>query len=367
MQSIQLIRVLLIDDDEDDYIITRDYLENGTHSNFEISWTPSPDEGLDLILAESFDVYLVDLYLGQTNGLELLEKGINAGCHKPIILLTGSGDRENDLKALELGAADYLVKGEFSADMLQRAILHAMRHRQSLEKERELGELKSRFVTMASHEFRTPLTTIMSTSSYLELAEGKITSEKRIARLNKIQNAAHNMTELINEVLSYGRGEANMLQFKPVWFDLLTFTQEIVEEISAASRPPAAINLHNNLTLEKIWADEKLLRQILTNLLNNGLKYSPENTPVEIVLKNNSTHYHIEVSDRGIGIPEKDQALIFDPFHRASNVYDIAGTGLGLAISKKAIEKHGGSISFSSSQSEGTTFHITLPIQTTED
>lgn len=495
MQPIDPIRVLLIDDDEDDYIFTRDFLEEGKHTRFALSWTPHPAEGLDLILAETFDVYLIDLYLGQANGLELVEKGVAAGCQKPLILLTGSGDRENDMRALELGAADYLVKGEFNADMLQRAILYALRHRQTLnalslsemryrgvietqtelicrfnpdttltfaneafaryfqidsekligrklsgllqhnqkselvekvekvcqhhrsvtfesqiekgeeeaiwqqwtlqpifdgeqkrleiqavgvditgqklseqvlrqalERERELGELKSRFVTIASHEFRTPLTTIMSTSSYLEIAEGKISPEKRVNRLIKIQVAAQNMTELINDVLTYGRGEAEMLEFRPIELDLGNFVEEIVEEITAAHKQTDVIHFHNDLSINRIWIDEKLMRQVLTNLISNGLKYSPLGTAVQVTLSNGPKYFHVEVTDNGIGIPEKDQSMIFDPFHRASNAYEIAGTGLGLAITKKGIEKHGGEISFASIEGEGTTFFLSLPI-----
>ena len=146
------IRVFLIDDDEDDYVITNDLLMDSTHYLFELSWTSDPNVGLAAMIDESHDIYLVDLYLGYQNGMELIQKALEGGCSKPLILLTGTNDKEVDLKALELGASDYLVKGQFNSQMLERSVLYAIRHKQTLNKLR-LSESRYRGLIENQTEF----------------------------------------------------------------------------------------------------------------------------------------------------------------------------------------------------------------------
>ena len=126
------IKVLLIDDDEDDFLITEEFLEDSAYTLFHLDWTTNYDEALTAIINETYDVYLIDLHLGKWNGFDLIKNGLEAGCHKPLILLTGAGEREIDQHAMRLGAADYLVKGQFNAQMLERAILYAIRHWKTL-------------------------------------------------------------------------------------------------------------------------------------------------------------------------------------------------------------------------------------------
>lgn len=235
----------------------------------------------------------------------------------------------------------------------------------ALAKEKELGELKSRFVSIASHEFRTPLTTIMSTASFLEVADDKMTPEKRIERLQKIQTASATMTELLEDVLVYGKADAGHLSFEPTALCLSNFVKQLIDDLQTVA-PTHQFVLENELPHENYFLlDEKLLRQILTNLLTNAVKYSPGADKVLIRLFEDKQTLYTQITDYGMGIPERDQVHLFTPFHRAKNTQNIAGTGLGLVIAQKAIEAHGGHIEFESELDAGTTFTLSLPKHST--
>jgi len=231
----------------------------------------------------------------------------------------------------------------------------------ALETEKELSELKSRFVTMASHEFRTPLTTILSSAALLEKYNHKLAEEKKINHLQRIQAAVQHMTRLLNDVLLIGKAEAGKLEFQPTPLDLVKFCYELVEELQiSTSTHKIAFHTQNECTTACM--DEKLLRHIFSNLLSNAIKYSPQGGSVnfDLVCQQEEVIFHVQ--DRGIGIPIADQAQLFNSFHRASNVGTISGTGLGLAIVKKSVDLHGGKLTVKSEVGAGTTFTVTLPL-----
>lgn len=243
----------------------------------------------------------------------------------------------------------------------------------ALTKEKELTELKSRFIAMASHEFRTPLTTIQSSSELLEYYSQEWVHEKKIAHFHRIQTSVKHMTKLLNDVLIIGRAEAGKLTFEPALLDLESFCHNLVEELQVNDTHQHTINFTCIRELEKsaniepsgernlLYMDETLLRQILENLLSNAIKYSPKDSIIEFALEYSSTQAVFQVRDQGIGIPLKDQPLLFESFHRATNVGTIAGTGLGLAIVKKCVDVHKGQVAVESEIGVGTTFTVTLP------
>jgi PAS domain S-box-containing protein len=239
----------------------------------------------------------------------------------------------------------------------------------ALETEKQLGELKSRFVSMTSHEFRTPLTTILSSAELIQDYGHKWTQEKKLQHLQRIQTSVKHMTNLLDDVLLIGKAEAGKLDYNPVLLDLVQFCRDLVEEIQTTTKSHAITFIsQNNCTdsgqtsCERVYMDEKLLRHILSNLLSNAIKYSPQDCSVNFDLVCEQEEAVFKVRDRGIGIPEKDRAKLFDSFHRASNVGTISGTGLGLAIVKKAVDLHGGKITVESEVGVGTTFIISLPL-----
>ncbi|MBN1310239.1 MAG: PAS domain S-box protein [Anaerolineae bacterium] len=235
--------------------------------------------------------------------------------------------------------------------------------RKALEQERELGELKSRFVSVASHEFRTPLTTILSSASWLEVAGDQMETAKRLEHLRKIQTAAKNMNQLIEDVLTFSKAEAKHLTFTPSTVDLKAFVQGIIDEFKPLAGVTHTLVFKHTEHCNWVMMDERLFRLIISNLLSNAIKYSPDGGTVQIDLACQKGQIVLKVTDEGLGIPEKDRPYIYDAFHRATNVSVISGTGLGLSIAREAVAVCEGTITFDTQLGTGTTFTVTLPVQ----
>ena len=241
--------------------------------------------------------------------------------------------------------------------------------RKSLEKEKELNQLKSRFVSMISHEFRTPLTTILASAESLERYYHKWSETKKMTYLQQIQTTVHHITTLLNDVLLIAKAEADRLPFNPAPLDLEGFCRTLVEEMQLSLSehhqlnfiPPQGIRGIDRETVTAIM-DEKLLRHIFTNLLSNAIKYSPQGGEVrfQLIYENNQAIFTIE--DQGIGIPPEEEQHLFTSFYRAKNVGTLPGTGLGLAIVKRSVETHQGEITVHSQLGTGTIFTVTLPL-----
>jgi signal transduction histidine kinase len=215
---------------------------------------------------------------------------------------------------------------------------------------------------MTSHEFRTPLSTILSSAELLEHYSYKWTEEKKLAHLHRIQSAVNNMIDLLDGVLIIGKAEAGKLEFNPAPLDLVQFCRDLVEEMQLIAGTQHEITFVSQGECANACMDERLLRQILGNVLSNALKYSPPGNPVQFELACQEKEATFRVSDQGIGIPEQDQRQLFEVFHRAGNVGNIPGTGLGLTIVKKSVDLHGGTIAIASQVGVGTTVIITLPL-----
>jgi PAS domain S-box-containing protein len=232
--------------------------------------------------------------------------------------------------------------------------------RNAIEKERELCELRSRFVTTVSHEFRTPLSIIILSARLLERFPHQATEEKKREYFARIQAAAKNMTHLLDDVLFIGKAEAKKLQFNPAPLDLEKFCWELVEDIQVTTSKQHAIAFACQGQSTHFCMDEKLLRQIFTNLLSNAIKYSPKGGDIQFDLVCEQGMAVFRIRDRGIGIPPQARVRLFESFHRADNVGTIPGTGLGLSIVKNCVDLHGGKIAVDSEVGVGTTFAVTL-------
>lgn len=232
----------------------------------------------------------------------------------------------------------------------------------ALQKERQLNELKSRFVSMASHEFRTPLSTVLSSVSLIEKYIEKEQLEKTEKHINRVKDAVSGLTEILNDFLSVEKLESNKSVVEKVDFDYQEFARNIVEEMNTLCKEGQFIDLEFNSEEWNIYSDSKILKNILYNLLSNAIKYSGESQKIDFTNSISNDVMTIEVHDRGIGIPEEEQSEMFGRFFRAKNVTNIKGTGLGLNIVKKYVDMLGGEITFESKLNKGTIFTITLPI-----
>ncbi|ADI62996.1 PAS domain S-box protein [Trichormus azollae] len=235
--------------------------------------------------------------------------------------------------------------------------------RTALEKEKELNELKSRFISMTSHEFRTPLSTILSSAELLEHYHQRWTEEKLLIHLRRIQTAVHRMTEMLDDILVIGKAEAGKLEYKPLFFDLVEYCRQLVEEVRLNLKSQHLIFFTSQCKSISCYMDDKLLGYILSNLLSNALKYSPDGSLVRFTLACKNEQAVLKIQDQGIGIPEENQPRLFESFYRANNVGNILGTGLGLAIVKKCVDIHNGEIYFTSQLGIGTQFTVKLPVE----
>ena len=236
----------------------------------------------------------------------------------------------------------------------------------AVQREKELSEMKSKFVSTASHEFRTPLATMLSSAELLEHYAESLSPAEKVNLLQTIQGSAKRMSEMIDDVLTLGRAESGVLKLNLGPTNLRELCGRVVSEFRIAQGKQHIITLDDRFDRLEAHMDERLLRHILNNLLSNAVKYSPPGSEVTFSLARRGEQAAIEIQDRGIGIPLEDQPRMFESFHRASNVENRPGTGLGLAIVKKAVELHGGEISLTSAVGSGTRFTVMIPLRPIE-
>jgi signal transduction histidine kinase len=232
----------------------------------------------------------------------------------------------------------------------------------ALKEEREVGELKSRFVSMVSHEFRTPLGVIMSAADILESYMEKLPPEKRLEHLSEIRSATRHMSGMMEDVLLLGRAESGRLHLTRRPSDLLDLSQRIANETHIATSQSGRTLITCGKLPGPAFVDEMLLRHMLSNLLSNAIKYSPPGSDVLLHIAQEGCDAVISVTDKGIGIPPEDAPRLFQPFSRAGNVGQRSGTGLGLVVVKRCAELHGGGVSFSSTPGAGAVFTLRLPV-----
>lgn len=231
----------------------------------------------------------------------------------------------------------------------------------ALEKERELGELKSKFVTLASHEFRTPLTTILSSSFLLESYTGEPYEKKKATHIGRIKRSVKILTEILNDFLSLGRLEEGEIKTRLEEVDFHEFTGELVKELESLRRGNQVLNVRHSGEVYGV-TDRQLVRNIIYNLVSNAFKYTHNDDEVLVDLVVTDEVLTVRIIDHGMGIPPEEQRYIFKRFYRAQNATNIQGTGLGLNIVKKYVNLLNGSISFTSTEQEGTAFTVTVPV-----
>lgn len=425
--EIDPIAILLIDDDEEDYLITRDLIEDINHQFYTLDWISDYQKALEIMAQETHDVYLVDYRLGAHTGLDLLREALDLGIEAPVILLTGQGDFQIDTQALERGAADYLIKSELDATHLERSIRYSIEQAKNvnllrkfnqeleqrveartealamaikrleaanqalegqikereriekelrnsrrelqvaLKKEKELSELKSRFISMASHEFRTPLSTILSSVNLIDRYQEMNDIEKSQKHIKRIKSSVSNLNNILEDFLSVDKLEAGKILVHYADLDIQEIILEVQEELTSTLKSGQEIRYLHKGNSHVVTTDPMLFKNILINLLSNAIKYSPENKPIEVSTETNSKKLLLQVTDYGIGIPASEQNHLFERFFRARNVVNIQGTGLGLNIVKRYVNILQGNIDFSSKENEGTTFFLSFPIKITQN
>jgi len=235
--------------------------------------------------------------------------------------------------------------------------------RKSLEKERELNELKSKFVSIASHEFRTPLSAILSSIALVDQYNERGEGEKITKHTLRVRSSVKQLTSILNDFLSLGKLEEGRIDVVRETIGLSTLFADIHDEIKSILREGQQLRIEHKSDRDNVIVDQRILRNILLNLLSNASKYSAPNKNIYLRSYFSNGRAEISIRDEGVGIPEEDQKYLFERFFRASNVSNIQGTGLGLNIVKRYTELLNGSIHFSSEYGQGSTFTLTIPIE----
>lgn len=229
---------------------------------------------------------------------------------------------------------------------------------ESLGREKELSNMKSAFVSMASHEFRTPLSAILSSASLCQKYTNAEQQDKRDKYLNRIKSSVQSLTDILNDFLSIDKLEQGKVETKSEDFNLQEFLQNLIEEVEGMRKEEQSIRyIHTGN--KDVLLDKKILRNVILNLLSNAIKYSDKDIEIKAEIQNK--RLTINIKDSGIGIPEEQQKNLFSKFFRADNAREIQGTGLGLNIVKRYVDLLNGTINFTSKENAGTTFTLTFP------
>lgn len=365
------IYILLVEDSPSDANLLSQMFSGSEKQEWLLVHVERLDDAINTCHTQTFDVVLLALSLLDSEDLETVAEFRKAILTIATVLLTKVDDEEIALQAVAKGAQDYLVKGQISAQLLMRVIHYAIERQlaeaqieKALEQERELNQLKSNFITMTSHEFRTPLAAILLSAGFLQNYGGRFTEEKRQIHLHRIHKAVEHMARMLDSVALTGKADAGKLEFNPKLLELKSTISRVVAEIQQQTGCKHTLTFASPENTLLACMDEKLLRHILNNLLSNAIKYSPEGSTIFCELTFDLNEAIFKIQDQGIGIPSKDQKRLFETFYRATNVGNIAGTGLGLNLVKRCVDLHKGKLFLESKVGMGTTFTVKLPLLT---
>ena len=379
-------RTLLIEDSAGDARLIRHMLSQSRTDEFALTWCESLDAGVLALANQHFDVLLLDLGLPGTWGLETMRQLLAQAVKVPaLVVMSGLTDEAVALEAIQSGAQDYLVKGEVTADLLSRAIRYAIGRRQAEElvqaRTAELviardradvaNRAKSAFLAAMSHDLRTPLNGVLGFAQLLQ--RDKNLTQRQQAGVNAIRQSGEHLLTLINDILDLAKIEAGKFELCPTLFDLPRYLDGLVELMSVRAKQKPALALGADLPPElpaTLRADEKRLRQVLLNLLDNAVKFTERGTVTLRVQPSpgGSNLLRFEVQDTGSGMNEAQLSRLFQPFEQVGGMEDRnRGTGLGLAISRQFVRLMGSEIHVQSAPGEGTRFWFDLPLQPAAD
>ncbi len=363
------VNILLIEDNPGDARLIKEMLAEAGNGSFVLRRCDRLSSGLEQLTANGTDIVLLDLSLPDSQGLDTVTRVHSGAGRFPIVVLTGLDDETLAVRAVQHGAQDYLVKGHFDSRLLQHAIRYAIeRHHLLVELEearREQLELKDRFLSKVSHELRTPLAAIHQfVTILLDGLAGDINPEQReyleIALRNIVQ-----LRTMVADLLDVTRARTGRLTVTPAPLPLKNLLAEAVETVRVASKKQARLSVVAPDDLPLAYADTDRVRQVVINLVNNAVRFTPESGTVTVEAKlYDPEHLLIAVADNGCGMGAHDKEQVFDYLYQGQNNTENSrgGLGLGLYIAKELVVRQGGRIWVESEVGKGSTFYFTLPV-----
>lgn len=363
----QPIKLLIV---EDEIIVARQLSNSLKKLNYEVvAIATSGEEGIEKTALTQPDLVLMDIVMpGEIDGIDAAEE-IRRRFSIPVVFLTAYADRETVGRAAMTDPFGYILK-PFQPKDLYATIQVALRKHQvekELEEARKKAEAekkqKSELVSLAAHEFRTPLTAIKNLAQLLEFYSEKLTEAKKQRHAQQIQTSVDEMLKLLDDILTLSKVEKGSLAFEPSPIYLEGFCINLIDNIQFIAGDRYNLILkYDGDSHQPVCVDSYLLRHILSNLLTNAIKYSPTGGTINVQVDCQTEQLVFKITDPGIGIPSADLEHLFESFHRSSNVGDIPGTGLGLSIVKQCVELHHGAIAVETDLNQGSTFIVTLPL-----
>jgi signal transduction histidine kinase len=367
---------------EDEGSLREEIMDWLTYEHFEVTGADDGISGIEQAFHNVPDLIICDITMPRLDGfgvlLELRSNTKTAGV--PFIFVTARAAHDDIRRGMSLGADDYLTKPFLRQELLgavqarlgkkaaqEQTLLDEIDQLEiALEQEREQRLLKVKLIAMLSHDFRTPLTTIVSSADLVSNYADRLDDERRIKHMNRIKSSAHLLEQMLDDMLIIARMETGNLVFNPEPLAVEPYFQRMVEEFQMLYQETHQILFESHFD-GTILADPRLLRQVGSNLISNAIKYSLQGSEVRVILDNKQGQCILMVQDQGIGISEGDQTRLFSAFQRGSNVGNISGTGLGLAIVAQAVDLHGGSVRVESEVGSGTTIIVSIPIQANQE
>ncbi|WP_020562865.1 hybrid sensor histidine kinase/response regulator [Methylosarcina fibrata] len=377
------LRVLLVEDDEDDFVITRDLLAEIEHTDYELEWVDNAEDALARLvyLKNDYDVCLLDYRLGRTTGIEIIRKVLSEGLNVPMILLTEHSDRQIDLTAMQEGASDFLVKAEINSRILDRAIRYVCavkKHEQerlslalALEARKQAeaaNRSKDEFLGMVSHEMRGPINSMLL---WIDILKSPDTDPETLKTgIEALERSIRQQSYILNNLVEFTRGLNRTIKLYKQTVNLVDLLKDIVTaQQPVADKKHIALSFSHDAAELILQADPDRLQQIFSNLISNSIKFTQEHGRVKIRADRrgdkDKPYAEITVCDNGIGISAELLPYVFDRYLQApTHSYgNNTGLGLGLTIARQLVELHDGTIRAESPGINlGTTFHVGLPL-----
>lgn len=377
------IRVLLIDDDRDDYLLTRGLFAEIPGNRYHLDWVPDYDQGLTHLCDGKHDVYLLDYRLGEKTGLDLMREARKRNCAGPVIVLTGQSYWEIDLAAMKEGAADFLEKGRLDATLLDRSIRYALQQRRyeiELERQvreqtaelaranealREADQRKDQFLATLAHELRNPLAPIRNALEIIRVANYQPTAIEKARDI--IERQIAQMVRLVNDSLDVSRITRGKLALAMESIGI----SEAIEAAVETSRPlldDAGLTFQQSIAKGplRVQGDRLRLAQVFANILNNSAKYTTSGGTVTLSVKKEGKEVVVRVSDTGVGMPPEVLPRVFELFTQIDRTLNRSqgGLGIGLGLVKQIVTLHGGTVSaHSDGVGKGSEFVVRLPAE----